>query len=134
MALLCPVLGTPQTSEIGQPLCPTARADWRQKRNLEAENESPITNIMLNMMPICAGSARGRKGRMAAGGPNINRRSWQRGRLRYGQAYRPPQRISAQRTLRGWEEHTSELQSLMRISYAVSRLNKNHKQYICHNE
>src|SRR3546814_6302146 len=31
------------------------------------------------------------------------------------------------------EEHTSELQSLMRISYAVLCLNKNTKKYIQHN-
>src|SRR3546814_4531211 len=29
------------------------------------------------------------------------------------------------------EEHTSELQSLMRISYAVFCLNKKHKSHIC---
>src|SRR3546814_8471176 len=46
--------------------------------------------------------------------------------------YPHPHGLGQHRELRRSEEHTSELQSLMRISYAVFCLKKNNSVYTCH--
>src|SRR3546814_3574844 len=76
---------------------------------------------------------------------DINRRHRQEARLRCGRAYRRQPRRSVRR--RSWiasrgstacarrgrsEEHTSELQSLMRISYAVFCLKKKKPKQLRH--
>src|SRR3546814_10119326 len=71
-------------------------------------------------------------GQISNEGPVLARSIW-RGR-RHGCAAPPPVKKGAIRRLAAWcsyqarsEEHTSELQSLMRISYAVFCLKKNKK-------
>src|SRR3546814_3451962 len=65
-----------------------------------------------------------------AGLPYVYLGYWVEGsqRMQYKIRYRPLERLSRNGWARRSEEHTSELQSLMRISYAVFCLKKKKKQ------